>query len=275
MCVYPCIHNTDVATEFECDLGDIPHTPSSLVHVANPIVPFNDLSEDDLEDLYAQMNGLTKGIQLEFLSLLTQVHESFKKSVDLDALVLVLKRDDVLVFEEHDPELASAKDISQVFHVIRPHCSYFNFEMLQTIIRLLGSKHDKQILEKYIQAFSNYCKAMPCAEKICGTAQANSKRTKLIFKLQFNREEFKTDQMQSIKITIAHHLRIQTSSLYLRHITEGCVELEFLVPTFLCKRIFPLTDAQKAALFYSVKVVSVECGQLYSAVCIVSSISVV
>ena len=214
------------------------------------------------------MNQLTKVVQKEFLSFLANIHDSFKKHVDHNTLILLLERDKILIFEDCNAELSAAKDVSDVFRAIRPHCSYFNYEILQTLVEILGSAEDKQRLQRYLTAFNQYCSAMPCAETICGTAEVSSKRLKLSFKLNnYDIETLKPDQLQSIKCTIAQHLSIPPSSLYLCSIKEGCVKLEFLVPAFLCERIFPLTEAQKEALYHEVKAVSITCdGQKHSVV---------
>ena len=257
--------NTDIESPFLCDLSRISHSSSSFDKVKNPIVRFNELHEDDLEDLYAQMNQLTKVVQKEFLTFLAHIHDSFKQHVDYNTLILILERDEILIFK--DADFSAAKDVSDVFRAIRPHCSYFNYEILQTLVEILGSAEDKQRLQKYLTAFKQYCNAMPCAETICGTAKGSSKRLKLSFKLNYDRETLKPDQLRSIKCTIAQHLNIRPSSLYLCTVKEGCVELEFLVPAFLCERIFPLTEAQKEALCREVKALAITCdGQKCSEV---------
>ena len=55
---------------------------------------------------------------------------------------------------------------------------------------------------------------------------------------------------------------MRPSALYLCGIEEGCVLLEFLVPSFIVQHLFPLSDAQKFALQRDVKALSVECEAL-------------
>ena len=124
-----------------------------------------------------------------------------------------------------------------------------------------GSQKEKGYLQRYLQAFSAYCKAMPCVETICGNEDTKSKRTKLKFKLDYDRQ-LKPDIILSIKYKIARNLGIRPSALYLCQIRDGCILLEFLVPTFIVKRIFPLNNAQKFALHRDVKLLSIECEAL-------------
>ena len=107
---------------------------------------------------------------------------------------------------------------------------------------------------------------MPCIEKVCGSdhEEARSKRTKLKFKLDFDREQLKPDAVRSIKYKIAKHLGVRPSVLYLCRIEEGCISLEFLVPTFILEDLLPLTDAQKVTLHQDieVKALAIECEEL-------------
>ena len=146
---------------------------------------------------------------------------------------------------------------------IKRYCSYFNYEVIETLILADGSDKDKMYLEEYIKAFSEYCIAMPCAEEICGHESGKSTRTKIKFKLDFNRAQLKPDAIKRIGRNIAKHLGIRPSSLYLCRVKDGCVLLEFLVPTFIVEHLFPLSNAQIIALYTEVKVLAIENPSLH------------
>lgn len=247
---------------FKPDLGDIPQCATPF-KIPNPIVRISDLDEDDQEDLYAQIDELTRKIELKFGKLFDRIFMSFRDSreVDCDRLVVTLINKEKL-FKEG--ELAEANSVSDVFKAIRPYCSYFNYDVLETLVQINGSPKEKHYLKKYIQAFSAYCKAVPCIEKVCGSdcEEARSKRTKLKFKLDFDREQLKPDAVRSIKYKIAKHLGVRPSALYLCRIEEGCISLEFLVPTFILEDLLPLNDAQKITLHQDVKALAIECEEL-------------
>ena len=205
------------------------------------------------------MSDLTKKINVQFKKLLDQVYESLiERQVDHHRVILTLTHDDLMIFDQ-DKKLEEAKNMFDVFKAIRPHSSYFNYELLELIIKLHGSPKDKEEFEEYIQSFSRYCEAMPCAETICGNEDTHSsKRTKLKFKINFDRHQLKPDALRCIKHNIAHHLKVKPGSLYLHKIKEGCTELEFLVPKIFFKRVFPLNDEQKYSLYTKVKVITVK-----------------
>lgn len=252
--IYPTVAGIG-KVEYSC-----PHKSSDSFPVSNPIIRFEDLSEDNREDLFAQMHVLTKEINSKFKTLLNRVYESIRQRFDHTSIVLTLTKDDVMIFD-HNDGLERAKDMSEVFKAIIPHCSYFNYDLLKLLVDVHGSATDKYDFEEYLQDFTSYCQAMPCAEEICGNGGSGSKRTKLKFKTEFDRQRLRPDDLRNIKCNIAYHLKINPSALYLRSIKEGCLSMEFLIPSFLFERIFPLSDEQKTALHKEAKVTSIYCEE--------------
>ena len=244
---------------FKLDLADYPHKPSSLP-VPNPVVRFEDLSEDDRQELFAKMNDLTMKIYKQFLKLTAQVCASLEAQHKY--VVLTLTKDDIMLFDDDiKDKLRKSEDIYEVFDVISPHFSYFNYDLFELLVDVHGAQEDKKYLEGYLKSFASYCQAMPCAEEICGSDDSRSNRIKLKFKLNFDRQRFKVDQVKNITRNISRILNIKAPSLYLRTIKEGCVSLEFLIPSFLIEHIFPLSNDQKVSLYREVNVTDIECDQ--------------
>ena len=212
-----------------------------------------------MEDLYIQIDELTKKIKREFGKLFDKVFASYRDSqeIDHDRLVLTLINSEENLFKED--ELAGTKSVYDVFKIIKPYCSYFNYDVLETLVETNGSPQAKGYLKKYLQDFAAYCKAIPCAESVCGSESARLKRAKLKFKLDFDRQQLKPDAVRSIKCKIAKHLGVRPSALYLCQIKEGCISLSFLVPPFITELLLSLSDAQKIALYEDIKTLYVVC----------------
>lgn len=83
-------------------------TVSSLP-LDKPIVSLSNLTDDDLDDLKAQMNILTQEIQVKFLKVLDMVSTSIHDRIDYRCLVLTLMSDDLTMFDESDKQLTEAK----------------------------------------------------------------------------------------------------------------------------------------------------------------------
>ena len=255
--------STESSRKFECDLENLPHRPSNL-RVSNPIVSFDSLTDNQREDLLAKMNELTKRINSEFQKLLNQIFESFKKRISCDSLALTLLANNICDEENLDGETS----MFRLFKMMHPYCSYFNYELLHNIVTVHGSPQDQKNMQRYIDSFAEYCKAMPCTEEVCGN-DITQDTLKLKFKLDFDREQLKPDAVQKIKWDIARRLDIRPCSLHLSRIKDGCVLLEFLIPSFLFDHIFPLWD--EYALYTQLKVISIECED--RALSVVSTVS--
>ena len=235
-------------------MDEIPYTKSTH-GISNPIVCFETLNKYDLEDLHAIMRRLTNVIKTKFATFFDNVYKSFVESIkDYRRLFLALKNKHPIF---RDEEITKLKAVVDVFELIQPHCSFFNYEILETLVEICGSPRDKGYLEEYIGHFSEYCKAMPCAEKICGNVDPGSERTQVIFKLDYELNQLKTDTVKCIKDNIAEQLGVRNSALHLSTIKEGCVILEFFVPTFIVNQVFPLSDQQIVALYTKVKVLHI------------------
>ena len=86
----------------------------------------------------------------------------------------------VSLLREHADALKDAKNIEEVFYIINSYYSYFNYELLHTIIEVHGSPTDKEGMQQYLTDFSKYCKKVPCVEFHGESPSSNSpKQTKL------------------------------------------------------------------------------------------------
>ena len=252
-----------------CNLEGIEHHRSHVM--PNPIIHFSSLSKHDREDLRAKMNELTEKIENEFCKFQKWVLECIVGGkIDCNTLVATL-RNEVQFTDEVKAE------VDVFMKIIPSYCSYFNYGLLEKIVDVYGL--DKAPLEKYLSAFSQYCQAIPCIETVCGNESTTPGRTTVDFKLKgLKRDILKPDHVQSIKRKIASHLGVKYSALYLLFVKKGCVLLVFLVPDFIVKRSFPLSDKQKIALYTELNVMSVtiHCPnlvQVYDIVCMGSHCS--
>ena len=220
------------------------------------MVDFNNLKEDDRVDLEYQISKLIKKIKLEFTKLFKEIHKAFVNSEEInrDQLVVTLTNEEPL-FEQADLDLK--KTVHDILLIVKSRCSYFNYEVLQKLIEVHGSDQDNALLEKYNQAFTEYCKAVPCTESV-DYGNGSESTTKLGFKVDDKLKELKQGDIKSIQHKIADHLDIKPSLITVYRVTKGCVLLEFLVPNFIIEKIFPLTDSQIVALYSEDKVLTIE-----------------
>ena len=139
-----------------CSLDDIPHHQSHVI--PNPVIHFDELNKRERDNLRARMNELTEKIICEFDKFQNQVLDVIRGKVNRDNLIVTLHR--VVHF--------SGKEVTEVdvFMKVLPYCSYFNYGILEKIVKVHNLDTDP--LEKYLSAFRQYCQAMPCIETVCG-----------------------------------------------------------------------------------------------------------
>jgi hypothetical protein len=146
-------------------IDEIPHKQSSLP-IPNPVVQFSELSTDEQEDLQAQLQHLKFKIHRKFLKfeagLVNSLHERIATADMVRTLMehcTVYPTDsmyNVSLLQDLKQALLDAKDIKEVFIIILPFYSYFNYELLETIVDVHGSQDDREGMHQYILDFSDY-----------------------------------------------------------------------------------------------------------------------
>ena len=212
--------------------------------MSNPVVYLPELNEKDREDLLIQMSEQTRKINVAFHIFHEEVFQLVKK-IDHERLITGLAND--IKFTNED------RTTAEVFRKVLHHCSYFNYDILEMIIKMF--KLDENPLKKYLKTFSQFCQAMPCIEEVCGSNNSTSGRTKVTFKLdKIERHKLTYQELRQLKGKIAGHLGIRPSALYFCFIKGGCILIESLIPTFIIERVFPLSDSQMIGLYNELKV---------------------
>ena len=256
-----------------CDEVDVPFKPSVL-GIPNPCVNFSELSLDDQEDLVAQIDELKQEINVKFIKLQSDLITSLKKQENITpshvAATLLTYTHTVSsgahsmgcesLLHGHHKKLVEAKTIEEIFITINPYLSYFNYEVLQVVIEAHGTDKDKQNMQQYLNDFSEYCKRVPCVEFHEESNFNQSKRTKVKFKLDYNKSELKLGDVKRIQRRIARILNLKPSALFLHRVDDGCVAFTFLIRTSMIDYVMDMITKKKAVLQSEVKLLDVKCG---------------
>ena len=271
-CLVLCIFLHIAPTLNICDEADIPYTPSSL-GIPNPSVDFSELSFDDQEDLLAQIEGLKEEITVKFLKLQSDLITSLKRQENINPLLLANTlltythdiadgshgRSCASLFQHHHQNLVEAKRIEEIFIIINPYLSYFNYELLQVIINTHGTDKDKQNMQQYLSDFSEYCKRVPCVEFHEESDCNKTKRTKIKFKLDYNKTHLKLGDIKHIQRRIASILKLKPSVLFLYRVDDGCIVFTFLIPKSTFDYVIDMIVNCEAVLQDEIKLLYVEC----------------
>ena len=235
------------------------------------------LDQDNKIDLEARLLMDAETIGQDFALLCCKTRDSFAhRGVTPQDLAYVLL--DLMVYKptsattipllkEKEDNLMRAQSVHEIFNTLRPHMSFYNYEILQFLIEGKGSEGDKVALAMYLRNFTEFCQRhvfeVPLTTFSNGSQiESHDKKQRLHikvtehFKAAFliqSRSEalppsnnksraksvcssklgIKLNDAKGIQRKLAKILGLNPSALFLDTISEGSVILTFLLPEFV------------------------------------------
>ena len=267
-----------IEDEIDCDTYEVFHCPCGQCSLESYIeegcpksnsdsFPFLDISkldEDDKEDLTQQLSQEHAHMTKRFANLMDETRMSLvARGVPVQKLVFrglslgAYESKDIPkpLLSEDEKELRRSETIDKAFLVLRPHMSFFNFELLKHITdsRELCSDSDRTRMDEYISKFGIFCKrkVFEVSPGIFGQPTSKlKKRKKKAFAILMTKHEAEPDlvSVNAAKQRIASLLKLKPSTLHLHRIDEGSILLVFSVPNFVARKLFPLKLSTVAKL---------------------------
>ena len=261
------------------------------------------LDPDDKIDLEARLITDAETIGQEFALLCWRARDSFEQrgitpqTLASALLDLTVYKDPsasscfIPLLKEKEEALKRAQSVHETFDALRPHMSFFNYEILQFLIEGKGSKDDKVALATFLRNFEKFCRRhvfeVPFTTYSNGHRLDNHKakqrlhvkvtkhfKAALLIKSTFEAVPSTSDNSQAknvcshklginledaknIQRKLASILDLNPSSLFLDSISEGSVILTFLHP--ICVSLANLDHIPEIA-FLSSNGVIILCG---------------
>ncbi len=162
---YEC-HKTATS---RAQLSPPPHQqlpPEAPTSVSFPYLDISSLDEDNKIKLEDQLIHDTRKMVIRFTAFTLIIQRSFEKQrIPLnkikDSVFSLDAFNDGITVKVLDPqdkqEIKNAKNLAQIFMVLREYISFFNYEIVQYLIKLLGSPDDKTQLREYCSALDQFC----------------------------------------------------------------------------------------------------------------------
>ena len=128
---------------------------------------FPELNSQDKAELEAQLILSADRMRKKFASLLLSVVTSFKRQgidpreLATGILALTEHADPAVgkpLLERDKDALMRAQLVDHSFDVLRPHMTFFNYEILEFLIEEMGSPNDKLKLQTFLQEFRRFCR---------------------------------------------------------------------------------------------------------------------
>ena len=146
------------------------HCPTPLPSVSSfPYLNLSGLNHQQQEELQGKLQFESEEIMIQFQELVSATIKSLirrnvspKKLLShvlaLGAFGPVFKEPQVPLFYHRFKELKAANTIYDIFLVLSDYFSFFNYQLIEHIIKELGTRNDKSKLLKYKEDFNQYAK---------------------------------------------------------------------------------------------------------------------
>ena len=170
-CIGPKQSRKDAGKQAEStgddDSTDKEHKSSSDISSNGEDYTFPKLNSEDKAELEAQLILSADSMRKKFASLLLSVVNSFQsqgidpRKLATAVLALTEYEDPVIgkpLLEKDKEALMKAQTVDHTFDILRPHMTFFNYEILEFLIEEMGSANDKHKLQMFLQEFRRFCR---------------------------------------------------------------------------------------------------------------------
>ena len=141
-------------------------------------------------------------------------------------------------------EVSKAESIFRVRYAVINCYSFFNFEMIEELIKMHGSDQDKEELKTYNQSFREFCTMMCKNGMRCHSDSRNPGERKVTFKLDSDHDKLPVKVFNSFRRNISIILDVREVDLNIVKIRKGCLNLEFLVSESAYQHIIELLQSR-------------------------------
>ena len=237
-----------------------------------PYLKLSGLTDEQQESLRERLRFETREIMMRFQELVSATIKSLiRRNVPVDELVPhvmtlgafdpVLKTPQVPLFQDCLKKLKTAGTISKVFMVLNDYFSFFNYDIIEHIIKVLGTNEDKAELEKYKDTFNQYAKRRIFE---CGShfgPESETGNADVFVKLDSRYDNYTVAEIKGFCRKLSETLHLSSKGvLRLCRVEKGCFQLTFQVPSFVQHEIFPLSREQEEIL-KAEGVIKLMCGE--------------
>ena len=150
---------------------------------------------------------------------------------------------------EVQTEFEQVQSIPQLFKILKKYVSWFNFEFIVTLVSVFMSDNRELVnkwsayrekLKDYFTNDSN--QAIQVGDDI-EFGLTDVPGTKIMI-VKVARDDYRLNDLYFFHKAIADALEIPEYPLYFCCVGDGCMELKYSIPEFVCSVIFPLTNQQ-------------------------------
>ena len=215
----------------------------------------------------------TKKLVKDFADFVRNTSNSLAQKAKLEEVVLWLRQLEVIkplanssMSLSKTMEVNDFKNMDQLFTNISKYWSWYNYDLLERLIKKFGDREDETKLKEYLNKFTLFLeKRLPKSQdSFSFGTRCRRGQKRLLLKVDKD-WEIPLEQIRKLHHKIAEILQVRPHVLYFSSVSKGCICLEFLVPESMA---IPLCALQKEALV-AIGVFRLECGECVFQVCII------
>ena len=225
-----------------------------------PYLNLSGLTHEQQQELRGRLQFESQQIMIRFQELVSTTIESLiSQNVSLDKLVShvmtlgafkpVFKESQVALFQFCFQKLEVANTIPKIFLVLKDYFSFFNYHIIEHIVKKLGTEENKVELQRYKENFNRYAKRriFECSPEFGPVSDAG--HADIFVKVDLQYENYTVEEVQVFRHKLSEILRVSSQGvLRLCRVEKGCFQFTFQVPSFVQQEIFPLSREQEKAL---------------------------
>ena len=239
-----------------------------------PYLKLGELTDEQQEDLKERLQFESQEIMIRFQELVSMIIESLiSRNVSLDRLVShvmtlgafdpVYIKPQVPIFQECRKELKTADSIPKIFLVLQDYFSFFNYDIIEHIIKVLGTREDKAELQSYKMKFNQYVKRRIYECHPHFEPESETDHPNIFVKLDSRFDNYTVAEIKRFCRRLSETLHVSSKGVFrLCQVEKGCIQLTFQVPSLVQQKIFPLSREQERTL-EAMGIISFTCGEYH------------
>ena len=143
------------------------------------------------------------------------------------------------------------------------YCSFFNFDLLENVIKLIRFKSGIVQMEEYKKRFEQYLRGRIVACMPSAVGVKGQDVTRLIFKLDDSFKNCRMEFVLQLKRDASKILKVDPDIVAVESIADGSIAIVFHVDKLLKYTIFPLSPGQVKAI----KLMHYEGSMIHQLIC--------
>ena len=204
---------------------------------------WEDLTESEQEAVRNQLMDDNRDVREAYAVFVAQLIQSFvKREVDPKIIQAIVRSYDTSKKDQPETFMFDFRrddSVSNVFSELSKHCTWFNYDALKVIVKILGDESERKCLIEYEDKHLIPYLKRSIFEIPCAPPHTHSQRTELLLKV--SADVYVTgNEVKAIQRNLAKLLGFHSSVLlHFENYNEGCIELVFSLPTVVLENSSP------------------------------------